>query len=358
MSHLSKLLLLCLLCSLGLFGESIDTFYGSIEVGEPVLIDLIHSPAMQRLKKVHQYGICFYTTYKENYTRYDHSLGVFTILRLKGASLEEQIAGLLHDVSHTAFSHVGDWVFGKEFQEQDYQSTIHTLYLMNSGVAKILAKYGYGIDEFSLSEKRSFMLEKSLPDLCADRIDYNIQGAFYQNMLTKEECQTLVDGLAYVDGRWVLSSKELAVKLARFSVFMTEACWGSADDYVLSKWLAEAILRGIKTGLLSWNDLHFGVDQEIWDALSASNDPVIRNRMSMIASPREHYRVVSPEEAVIQVRFRCRGIDPWVRNGDSIVRLSSLDHEYASSLQRLRELSVEGWPIAFEDVAVASLDVH
>ena len=139
---------------------------------------------------------------------------------------------------------------------------------------------------------------------------------------------------------------------------MTENCWGSADNYVLSKWLAEAILRGIKIGLLSWNDLHFGVDQEIWDALTASKDPVIRNRMSMIANPREHYRLVSPDNATVQARFRCRGIDPWVRNGDSIVRLSSLDREYASSLQRLQELSVEGWPIAFEAVAAASLAAH
>ena len=165
-------------------------------------------------------------------------------------------------------------------------------------------------------------------------------------------------GLAYVDGRWVLASRELAAKLARFSVFITEDCWGSADNYVLSKWLAEAILRGIKIGLLSWNDLHFGVDQEIWDALTASKDPVIRNRMSMIANPKEHYRLVSPNDAAIQVRFRCRGIDPWVRNGDSVVRLSSLDREYASSLQKLREKSVEGWPIAIEAVAAASLAAH
>ena len=31
MSQFSKLLLLCTFCSLGLFGESIDTFYGPIE---------------------------------------------------------------------------------------------------------------------------------------------------------------------------------------------------------------------------------------------------------------------------------------------------------------------------------------
>ena len=111
MRFLSWLLLIGLSCSLRLQGEKVDTFYGSIDVQEPVLIDLIHSPAVQRLKRVHQYGVAFYTTHKENYTRYDHSLGVFAILRLKEASLQEQIAGLLHDVSHTAFSHVGDWAY-------------------------------------------------------------------------------------------------------------------------------------------------------------------------------------------------------------------------------------------------------
>ena len=358
MSYFSNLVFFSLLCSFGLFGEIVDTFYGPIDVQEEVLIDLIRSPAMQRLKKVHQYGVAFYTTHKENYTRYDHSVGVFALLRLKGARLEEQIAGLLHDVSHTAFSHVGDWVFGKEFQDQDYQSTIHSLYLTNSGIAKILEKHGYGIDQFSISEKSNAMLEKSLPDLCADRLDYNIQGAFYQNALSREECQALTEHLTYTDGRWVLPSKELAAKLARFSVFMTEDCWGSAENYVLSKWLAEAILRGIKTGLLSWSDLHFGTDQAIWDALSGSKDPVIQNRMSMLANPKNHYRLAAADDAAIRVRFRCRGIDPWIKNGDSVEQLSSLDPEYALSLQKLRERSAEGWPIAFEPVAAAPLAVH
>lgn len=354
MRFFSRFLLLCLTCTIGLFGEKIDTFYGTLEVQEPVLIDLIHSTAVQRLKRIHQYGVSFYTTHRENYTRYDHSLGVFAILRLKGASLEEQIAGLLHDVSHTAFSHVGDWVFGKEFQDQDYQSTIQKLYLTNSGIAGILTKYGYRVDQVALSEKEFPMLDCSLPDLCADRIDYNIQGAFYQKMLTYEECLMAVRDISYSEGRWVLANKDLAAKLARFSLFMTENCWGSATNYVMSRWLADAILRGMKVGLISWNDLHFGVDQDIWDALCGSEDPVIQSRMHMLANPKEFYHLVPPEEATVQVRFRCRGIDPWIKNGGKIVRLSSVDSEVATSLKRVREQAVEGWPITMETVAIAS----
>lgn len=80
------LLILILPCLLS--AKQIDTFYGPIEVQEPVLLELIDSPAFKRLKGVHQYGVAYYTTHREEYNRYDHSIGVFTILRLKGASLD------------------------------------------------------------------------------------------------------------------------------------------------------------------------------------------------------------------------------------------------------------------------------
>ena len=123
-----------------LVAAQIHTFYGPVEVEEPVILELIESPIFQRLKAIHQYGVSYYTTHREEYTRYEHSLGVFAILRAKNASLEEQIAGLLHDVSHTVFSHVGDWIFGKNEQDKDYQNSIHQHFLEKSGLAQILRK--------------------------------------------------------------------------------------------------------------------------------------------------------------------------------------------------------------------------
>jgi HD superfamily phosphohydrolase len=126
MLWLIRVFLLCILFTSCQRGEIVQTFYGPIEVKEPVLLELIHSAPMQRLKQVHQYGVAYYTkTHPEEYNRFDHSLGVFAILRIKGASLVEQIAGLLHDISHSAFSHVGDWVYAKENQENDYHSSVH-----------------------------------------------------------------------------------------------------------------------------------------------------------------------------------------------------------------------------------------
>ena len=345
MSFFPRFLFLLVFFHLQLFGETIETFYGPMEVEEPVLVELIHSPALQRLKRIHQYGVAYYTTHREEYNRFDHSLGVFAVLRQKGACLEEQISGLLHDVSHTAFSHVGDWVFGKEYQEEDYQSTILRLYLAVSGVEEILNRFGFTIEQILPKRAEFVMLEQSLPNLSADRIDYNIQGAFFQKFLTREEALELFHDLLFVDGRWLISRKDLAAKLMRFSLFMTEDCWGSALNYVTSRWLADAILQGLKIGQISWNEFHFGTDQDLWRKLCTAEDPLIQQCLYMLFHPDDYYRIVQPGEASIFIKFRCRGIDPWILHEGKPVRLSSIDPELKEAFQRTKEKAAAGWPV-------------
>jgi hypothetical protein len=331
--------------SFHLRGESIPTFYGPLEVTEPVLLELIKCPAMQRLKEVHQYGVAYYVTHKEEYNRFDHSIGVFAILRKNGAPLEEQIAGLLHDVSHTVFSHVGDWVFGKEYQEEDYQSMIYSMYLSHCGIEEILIKYGYTIHQIHPKNKQFAMLEQSLPNLCADRIDYNLQGAYFQNFLTKEEVLELYQDFRFVEGRWVATRADLLKKLVRFSLFMTQDCWGSAENYAISRWLADAMLKGLATGLLAWKEIHVGVDNEVWKKLAASQDPFIQQRMHMILHAKQYYKWVDPIEADIRIKFRCRGIDPWVLADGNVMRLTMLDSSLALELELVQKRASEGWPI-------------
>lgn len=43
-----------------LWSERVETFYGEIEVEEPILVELIHSLAFERLKHLHQYGVSYY----------------------------------------------------------------------------------------------------------------------------------------------------------------------------------------------------------------------------------------------------------------------------------------------------------
>src|SRR5690242_2968432 len=108
----------------------VHTIYRDLQVTEPVLIDLFNSATMERIKHIHQYGATDYVIVQnKEYTRYEHCVGVWALLRIYGAPLEEQIAGLLHDASHTVFSHVGDILFDHTSAYNSYQDDIHQWYL-------------------------------------------------------------------------------------------------------------------------------------------------------------------------------------------------------------------------------------
>jgi HD superfamily phosphohydrolase len=78
-----------------------DELYGRVEITEPVLLDLIASEAMQRTKGISQHGITALLGITPPFSRFDHSLGAMLLVRHLGASVKEQIAALLHDISHT-----------------------------------------------------------------------------------------------------------------------------------------------------------------------------------------------------------------------------------------------------------------
>ncbi len=117
-----------------------DSVYGKIKIESPVLLELIKSEPIQRLKGISQFGIPEEFYYLKNFSRYEHSIGVMILLKKLGADEKEQIAGLLHDVSHTAFSHVIDWVVGDGLTE-DYQDKQHKKFIQSSSLTKILKKF-------------------------------------------------------------------------------------------------------------------------------------------------------------------------------------------------------------------------
>jgi len=349
---LKYLILFCCLQN-PLFTAQIATFYGPIEVDEPVLLELIESSSFQRLKFIHQYGVAYYTTHPEEYTRYEHSLGVFAILRLKKASLEEQIAGLLHDVSHTTFSHVGDWIFGKQSKEKDYQNSIHGLFLERYGLSAILEKYHFSVDQILPLEDLFPMLEKKGPALCADRIEYNIQGAYHQGIITHDEAMQIIADLQFIDGDWVSTNVGLMTKLSHFSLFMTQNCWGSAANYLTSHWLAQAILRGVDLGFITYDDIHFGIDETVWNILINCQDSIIQKLMKMVLFADSYYSFVDASEADMIIKSKFRGIDPLIILDGKKTLLSLIDSAFCEEYNKTKEKMERGWAIRIHEPAYA-----
>ncbi|MDA1645166.1 HD domain-containing protein [Bacillus thuringiensis] len=184
-----------------------DVLYGELEVDQ-VLEELILSKSVQRLKGIHQTGASYLVNKEWNVTRFDHSVGVMLLVKKLGGSVEEQIAGLLHDVSHTAFSHVIDYVFDN--RNESYHEEIFSFVVKNSDIPAILAKYGYNYEDILLDDSKWTLLERSAPELCADRVDYTLRDMYTYGYISLEEAHSFLEDVIEVNGKMVLQNIEMA----------------------------------------------------------------------------------------------------------------------------------------------------
>ncbi|MCD6461237.1 MAG: HD domain-containing protein [Thermoplasmata archaeon] len=90
-----------------------DTVHGSVRV-EGVILDLLSTPEITRLSNIKQLGTTYLVFPGANHTRFEHSLGASVVAhrmaKILGLEEEERMrveaAALLHDIGHSAFSHV------------------------------------------------------------------------------------------------------------------------------------------------------------------------------------------------------------------------------------------------------------
>lgn len=222
-----------------------DLIYGEFEI-EDVLKDIINTKEIQRLKKIHQGGASYLINPKWNGTRYNHSIGVMLLIKKLGGSIEEQIAGLLHDVSHTAFSHMIDYVL--ENKEEDYHEKIYDKIIEKSEIPKIIESYGYDFKEILFNEEKWTILEKPLPKLCADRVDYTLRDMITYEYITEDEAQEFIDNLIIVNGEIVVKNIKWGEWFVEIYCKLVVECFGHPlniyANYILKKILKSSLEIG------------------------------------------------------------------------------------------------------------------
>jgi hypothetical protein len=333
---INKLLLIALLTTLNSLPFTLETIYGWCEITEPVLIELISSQAFNRLKLIRQYGVDDYIRPTLlPYSRHTHSLGVLYLLRHFGADLKEQVAGLLHDVSHTVFSHVGDHVsaqISKTYFDQNadaYQDQKHIWLLSKTDIPGILTKYGITLDEIDHKSGHHTLLEKSLPDLCVDRLEYNLYGGYVEGWLTKEEMREIINHLHH-EGCWYFDDEDAALKIGTISLRLCQEIFSSQLTIGSYHLAAQALLRAVEINLLTMHDINFGTDDAIFAQLQASQDPIIKHSIATLL--RKEFINPSTQmdyDLVCQPKFR--GIDPWVKTSHGLEKLSSINPTFQRS---------------------------
>lgn len=309
--------------------EIIDRVYGKCAVSEPVLKELIASRPLQRLKGINQAGASQYVLQRP-VSRYEHSVGTMLLLRKLGATVEEQIAGLLHDTPHTAFSHVVDFVFRDESHSHDYHEKFHEKVLSESEVPEILERYGFSFPRI-LDEDNFPLLERPIPDLCADRIDYTLRD-MAACLGMHEKAVMHFKALSVFKSEAVFSGIDAASRFAEDYLHVDEAIWSNPFEVAIYQILADALAIGLRKGAISMEDL-FMDDAYVFSRLKASGVPEILDRLSLL-----HPGLNIAEDSVnydFHTRNKLRFIDPKFSNPDGSV--SRLSDSLPSFRKRLEE---------------------
>ncbi len=319
--------------------EYTDRIYGSYSIDEPVIAELIQSQPLQRLKDVNQYGASFYRFPHLSTTRFEHSVGVYYILRRLGATVLEQVAGLLHDAPHTAFSHVSDIVF--EDASQTFHEKFHEKIIFESEIPKILKKHGLSV--WKLLEKKSFRLaERDLPDLCGDRIDYFFRDCVTDKQLDLKDARLMLDDMTVYKGDITFQNENLAKQFAITYREANEKLWANPLQSALYYLLASAMKLSLEEAIITFEDL-FTTDREVYDKMRKSgNKEVVKfledmEKIEIREDDKEYDYHLTP---------KIRMVDPYIlsKEGEKTVkqRLSERDSTFKESTEQFAEKAAKG----------------
>ena len=168
-----------------------DPVHRYVHVNDRVIWDLIGTKEFQRLRRIKQLGTTYLTFHGAEHSRFNHSLGVYEIVRRilenfatrPNWNQEERLlclcAALLHDLGHGPFSHSFEKVF-----DLDHEEFTRAIILGDTEVNKILTKV-----EVDFPQKVADVINKTYKDklvvslissqIDADRMDYLQRDAYF-----------------------------------------------------------------------------------------------------------------------------------------------------------------------------------
>lgn len=327
--------------------QTVSTVWGQEEMDHPLLEQLLASPAMERIKKIDQSGPPAYFGYTPPFSRYDHCVGVWALLKHAGVTLEEQSAGLLHDASHTVFSHLADMLFCHDTRTHacSYQDSIHEWFLEKMDIPKLTLPYEIPLAMLNPDNENYAALERPLPHLCADRIQYNIHTGVIFKVISNKEAQEIVHDLQFKNGVWFFTSVPTAKKFAKLPLLFTKQLWGSPYNHIFYQFFSEILRQSFSDKLFTKEDFHFGTDQALLEKIQASSNHIIQTLLKKCTDIFAQFTVVPYGKGTYNHKPKCSGIDPLVMTRQGVKRLREIDPEFDQEFKEVQDWCTAGYGI-------------
>lgn len=168
-----------------------DPVHRYVHVRDRVIWDLIATPEFQRLRRIKQLGTTYLTFHGAEHSRFNHSLGVYEIVRRITSNFKDRpywnddhrllclCAALLHDLGHGPFSHSFEKVF--QVDHEDFTQKIIT---GETNVKRILERVSPGFsqevsDVIAKTHENKLVVSLISSQVDADRMDYLQRDSYY-----------------------------------------------------------------------------------------------------------------------------------------------------------------------------------
>lgn len=308
----------------------LDKVYGKVEITEPVILEVMNCQSIQRLKGIDQAG--YFEPYFPNTkrSRFDHSVGVCLLLKKYGASIEEQISGLIHDVSHSVFSHAIDYILKGDTKQQNHQDNIFKNFIIKTEIPNILNKYKFRLD-YILDDDNFLLKEQNLPDLCADRIDYILRDSISVGEIN--DANYFLNSLVIKDNKWIFKDFDSAKKFAELFLKMNKIYYSSEIVAVMFQTVGDYFSYAITKGYISKEDLY-------------TTDEIVLSKVSKYLKKDSHLQLLfermnnkisyknDPSDYDKKVFCKSRMVDPLCYYEGEVKRLSEVESKWIKIIKK------------------------
>jgi uncharacterized protein len=284
---------------------------------EKLLIRLIDTAEFQRLRRVKQLGLAYFTYQGAEHSRFTHSIGALHLatrvldkLRAKYEISEDEIvavraAALLHDIGHGAYSHVIEKIL--DFHHENF--TIEAVLSKETEVGKVLHEFSAELPTNIANIIRGKFKPSALGQLVSSQLDVDRMDYLLRD--------SLMTGAKYgiFDLEWI--TKSIEIDQANDRLYVSANGIHAVEDYLQARYYmfrqvyfhrtlrsAEVVLRSLIRRAL---DI-FSTGGNLWYAKGTAFENVLkRNKLSLA----EHLELDDSD-----VLFH---IKQWQNSDDSIL---------------------------------------
>jgi uncharacterized protein len=211
-----------------------DPVHRYVHIQDRVIWDLIGTKEFQRLRRIKQLGTTFLTFHGAEHSRFNHSLGVYEIVRRiiddvfvgrpewnDSERLLTLCAALLHDLGHGPFSHSFEKVFDTDHEEFT-RAIILGKTEVNTILEKISPEFPQNVaDIIAKTSEKKLIISLISSQIDADRMDYLQRDAYFT-------------GVSY--GQFDMERILRVMRPKEDQVVIKQSGMHAVEDYIMSRY--------------------------------------------------------------------------------------------------------------------------